>query len=67
MTRITLEYSRSPRTGLYVVTSPDVKGFRATGRTLDEAQREARAVLDILQERRFGENGILRAVEYGAV
>lgn len=66
VTRINLEYSQSPRTGLHVITSPDVKGFRATGRTLDEAQREARAVLDILQKTRFGENEVLKAVEYAA-
>jgi hypothetical protein len=49
--------------GLHVITSPDIIGFHVTGRTEEEAERAAVAVLDFLRRQDDShEMGRLKAV-----
>lgn len=66
MTRITLNYGMMPDGEHHEVTSPDIKGFRATGSTQEEAVREAWEVLTVIQKHREGRVEVPRAIEFDA-
>jgi predicted RNase H-like HicB family nuclease len=62
VTRITFEHHFDAELGMYVFTSPDVRGFRATGKTVEEAQRAAVALMDLVRKDRS--DRVIRTVEY---
>ena len=45
----TIHFDHKIVAGFHVITSPDVIGFHVTGRTAEEAEREAVSVLDFLR------------------
>jgi predicted RNase H-like HicB family nuclease len=66
MTRITFNYGMMSDGVTHEVTSPDIKGFRATGATREAAVREAWEVLAVIQKHRAGRVEVPRAIEFDA-
>jgi predicted RNase H-like HicB family nuclease len=62
VTRVTFEHHYDADPGMFVFTSPDVKGFRATGVTVEEAEREAVALMALV--RRDRSDRVIKTVEY---
>ncbi len=67
LTKIRFEHGFIPEIGMHRITSPDIRGFHITGKTYEEAEREALAMVALIQSHRAsGSRGKLAAVEFEA-
>ena len=65
--KVRFEHGMIPELGLHRITSPDIKGFHIIGKTYEEAEREALAMLTLIQSRQASEGrGKLSSVEFAA-
>jgi hypothetical protein len=62
--RIRLEHEITDDGRMHVFTSPDLKGFYITGHTLEEATREALAMVVLIKTTMDSRPGIPVAVEF---
>ena len=67
LTKVRFEHGTIPEIGMHRITSPDIRGFHITGKTYEEAEREALAMVALIRSRRNeGRRGKLSAVEFEA-
>ena len=61
--RIRLEYKTILDGRYHVFTSPDLKGLYVTGETLEDAEREAYAMIALIRKQR-GSSAVPTAIEF---
>ncbi len=67
LTKVRFEHGTISELGMHCITSPDIPGFHIMGKTYEEAEREALAMVALIQSRRaMGPRGKLSAVEFDA-
>lgn len=64
---VRFEHGTIPELGMHCITSPDIPGFHIMGKTYEEAEREALAMVSIIQGLdRSERRGRLAVVEFKA-
>ena len=67
LTKVRFEHGMIPELGMHCITSPDIPGFHIMGKTYEEAEREALAMVSIIQNLdRSDQRGKLAIVEFQA-
>ena len=67
LTKVRFEHGFIPELGMHRITSPDIRGFHIMGKTYEEAEREALAMVALIQSRTaMGPRAKLSAVEFEA-
>ena len=67
LTKVRFEHGFIPEIGMHRITSPDIPGFHVLGKTYGEAEREALAMVALIQSHwATGHRGKLSAVEFEA-
>ena len=63
MMRIRFEHKTTLYGRYHLFTSPDIKGFYVTGETLEEAEREAYAMISLIRKEQ-GLSAVPTAIEF---